>query len=456
MGISSKYCTILNNFGIYKLSIVKIEEENSEMQFSKIDFVFFCKSFQPPHFLPIQFNKMDNKAHDMAQRETETHSSFKQFLWWLSTAEKDLIKDCKIDSNRYAITGMAVLGTWLFATLAWSYFFYTVVQSLPLAAALGIFMGLLILGIDRALIKGITASNKKKAAPFLFRMALALTIGTFMAQPALLYLFDKEIHVQISLDNEQRKMQKKLELDSLYFSQTTLLQQEKSQIANTLQKKYDEVAAQRLAYIQETDGSGGSGKRGYETIARAKEQEYLKTDEAYEALKASFNPRIHAIDSSLSNIDAIKSKGLSDFNTLMNDGFLTRIEALHHLIDKNDAAKFRYYLLVIILVLIELMPVIAKSLLPDGSYEERIQQQEWLEKDMILFNTKKEKELKEIYNQAAFDQDKEFIKIFYEEARAERLEKMRQRLQKWKENNHEAFDDVWGALKKDMLSKQEN
>ncbi len=392
----------------------------------------------------------------MAQRETITHSSFKQFLWWLSTAEKDLIKDCKVDNNRYAITGMAVLGTWLFATLAWSYFFYTVVGSWIPAVALGVFMGLLILGIDRALIKGITASNKRKAAPFLFRMALALTIGTFMAQPALLYLFDKEIHVQISLDNEQRKMQKKGELDSLYFSQTTLLQQEKNQITNTLQKKYDEVAAQRLAYIQETDGSGGSGKRGYETIARAKEQEYLKADNAYESLKESFNPRINTIDSTLSMIDAIKSRELAAFNTLMNDGFLTRIEALHHLIDKNDAAKFRYYLLVIILVLIELMPVIAKSLLPDGSYEERVKHQEWLEKDMINSTLKKERDLKEMYNQIAFDQDKEFIKIFFDEARQDRLEKMRQRLQKWRENNHEGFDDVWESLKKEMLSKQEN
>lgn len=399
---------------------------------------------------------MDTKAHALAQRETETHSSFKQFLWWLATAEKDLIRDCKVDSNRYAITGMAVLGTWLFATIAWSYFFYTVVNDWLPAAGLGIFMGLIILGIDRALIKGITAANKRKAGPFLFRMILALTIGTFMAQPALLYLFDKEIHVQISLDNEQRKMSKKAELDSLYLSQLAALQTEKQQIANSLQKKYDEVAAQRASFIAETDGSGGSGKRGYETIAKTKEQEYIKTEKAYQELKESFQPRLLSVDSAINSIDAAKNKELIAFNGLMNDGFLTRIEALHHLIDNNAAAKFRYYLLVIILVLIELMPVIAKSLLPDGSYEEKVKQQEWLEKDMMTFNLKKERDLKEMYNQLAFDQDKEFIKLFFEEARQERMEKMRQRLHKWKENNHEGFDDVWASLKKDVLSKQEN
>ncbi|MBC7588735.1 MAG: hypothetical protein H7178_10310 [Chitinophagaceae bacterium] len=49
--------------------------------------------------------------------------------------------NCVIDRNRYAIIGMSVLGTWLFATLAWIYFFSTVVTNMLAAIALGIFMG---------------------------------------------------------------------------------------------------------------------------------------------------------------------------------------------------------------------------------------------------------------------------------------------------------------------------
>ncbi|HEY2727987.1 MAG TPA: DUF4407 domain-containing protein, partial [Parafilimonas sp.] len=158
---------------------------------------------------------MDQNAHALSTRDNYAPSEFTKFLWWLSTAEKELIEDCTVDRNRYAITGMAVLGTWLFATLAWSYFFSTVISNSIEAMLLGVFMGFIILSIDRALIKGITANNKRKAGPIIFRLILALTIGTFMAQPALLYLFDKEIHVQISLDDEQRKMAKQHELDSL-------------------------------------------------------------------------------------------------------------------------------------------------------------------------------------------------------------------------------------------------
>ena len=332
---------------------------------------------------------MDTDTYSLSQRDNYSPSEFTRFLWWLSTAEKELIQDCTVDRNRYAITGMAVLGTWLFATLAWSYFFSTVVNSMIIAILLGIFMGLIILGIDRALIKGITASNKRKSGPILFRLVLALTIGTFMAQPALLYLFDKEIHVQISLDNEQRKMTKQHELDSLYNPSVTQLQQEKNVLQQQLDSKYKEVAVSRDAFIAETDGTGGSGKIGLKDIARAKQNEYSKLDSSYNRLNVLTQPKLNTADSGLNAINQTKQKEMQAFNTLMNDGFLTRIEALHHLIQNNAAAQFRYYLLVIILVLIELMPVIAKSLLPDGTYDEKVRLREIMEKKNKETNIKR-------------------------------------------------------------------
>ncbi|MBV9963762.1 MAG: DUF4407 domain-containing protein [Parafilimonas sp.] len=399
---------------------------------------------------------METNATSLSQRDNYTPSSFTQFLWWLGTAEKELIKDCTVDRNRYAITGAAVLGTWMFATLAWSYFFSTVVSNSIVAILLGVFMGFIILGIDRALIKGITASNKRKAAPIIFRLALALTIGTFMAQPALLYLFNKEIHVQISLDNEQRKMAKQHELDSLYAPSVLQLQQQKAGLQQQLNSKYKEVAASRDAFIAETDGTGGSGKIGLKDIARAKQNEYLKLDSSYNNLNAEAQPELNSSDSALNAINQIKQKEMQSFNTLMNDGFLTRIEALHHLIQNNSAAQFRYYLLIIILVLIELMPVIAKSLLPDGTYDEKVRLREIMEKQVTETNIQHEGRLKEMYNRLAFEQDSEFIRDFFDEARNERKQKMRDQLQRWKESGNGTFDKLWEKLKRDVLTRQEN
>jgi hypothetical protein len=399
---------------------------------------------------------MEPGTHSLSRRDDYEPSSFTQFLWWLATAEKELIKDCTVDRNRYAITGAAVLGTWAFATLAWSYFFSTVVNNSIVAIMLGIFMGLIILGIDRALIKGITAANKRKAMPVFFRLILALTIGTFMAQPALLYLFNKEIHVQISLDNEHRKMAKQHELDSLYAPEINKLQQEKNARQQQLDAKYNEVAASRNAFIAETDGTGGSGKIGLKDIARAKQNEYSKLDDEYKNLNAASQPELNNIDSALNAINQNKQKEMQSFNTLMNDGFLTQIEALHNLIQNNAAAQFRYYLLIIILVLIELMPVIAKSLLPDGTYDEKVRLREIMEKEITGTNILQEGKLKALYNKIAFEQDSEFIREFFDEARNERKQKMRDRLQRWKEDDNGSFDKMWNSFKKDILTKQEN
>jgi len=104
----------------------------------------------------------------VSQRENYTPSQFTEFLWWLSTAEKEILTDSVVDRNRYRIIGMTVLATWAFATFTWSYFFSTIVDSALLYVGLGIFMGFIILTIDRALIKGITKFNKRKLAPLLF------------------------------------------------------------------------------------------------------------------------------------------------------------------------------------------------------------------------------------------------------------------------------------------------
>ncbi|HRI20545.1 MAG TPA: DUF4407 domain-containing protein [Panacibacter sp.] len=399
---------------------------------------------------------MQQQEQPLSQRESYQPSAFTKFLWWLATAEKEIIAGCTIDRNRYAITGMAVLGTWLFATLAWSYFFSTVVSNVFFAVMLGIFMGGIILSIDRALIKGINSQNKRKAGPLLIRGLLALTIGTFMAQPALLYLFDKEIHVQISLDNEQKKKDKQLKQDSLYALQKNELLQQKTAAQQDLAEKYKEVAIARNNFIAETDGTGGSGKIGLKDIAIAKQIEYEKLDGEYSKLEESTQQKIQSIDSRLAAIETAKQKEQQAFDSLLNDGFLTRIEALHNLIENNSAAQFRYYLLIVILVLIELMPVIAKTLLPNGAYDEKVRLREEMEKAIANNNTVKEQSLKELYNQIAFEHDSNFIKQFFEEAKEERKEKMTAKLQRWKKEEEQSFDSIWVDLKKDFLSKQEN
>ncbi|MEO6669032.1 MAG: DUF4407 domain-containing protein [Ferruginibacter sp.] len=398
---------------------------------------------------------MTGKNTLMSQRESYRKLAISEFLCWLATAEKEILMDTVVDRNRYCIIGMSVLGTWAFATFTWTYFFSTLADSILLSMFLGLFMGFIILTIDRALIKGITKFNKRKFGPLLFRGLLALTIGTFMAQPAVLYMFDKEIKLQTSLDNEKKKIIKRQELDFLYKNQKDELVSEKESIKEHLDAKYDAVEKAREIFLSETDGSGGTGKIGIKDIAIAKRNEYQKLDAEYQEVLKNDKPKIINAEAALQILENKIKKEESNFESYLNNGFLTRAESLGNILKNNSALQFRYYLIIFILMLIELMPVIAKTMLPSGTYDEKAAQREALEIDIARTNFRNEKQLKELYNQTAFENDADAITNFFSLTKEDRNEKIKAFSKKWKEGNS-SFDGLWEKIKKEILSRQEN
>lgn len=328
-----------------------------------------------------------------------------RFFWWLATADEALIKDCKTDRSRVTIIGISVLATCLFAALAWVYFFSTVTSSLLASIILGIFMGLMILCIDRALIKGMGQQQKRKWLAVLFRLILAGAIGTFIAQPALLFLFSKEIKAQVSIDNEVRKKDKLQQQQLAFAPQVNLWQQQKDKLQQQLQKSYTEVAAARKSFIEETDGTGGSKKVGMKSIALAKKQTYEQLQMAYERDLAIATPLINTALTNLQNIQLNIAKEQEQFNTLLNDGFATQIAALQNLVKQNNAVAFRYYLLLIILLLIELLPVITKLILPTKNYDEKINLMAAMEQRLFQNKIILDESLQDLYNKKQYERD---------------------------------------------------
>lgn len=392
----------------------------------------------------------------VSQREPYEHGLLTHFLWWLSTAEKEIITDCVIDRNRFSIIGYIVLTTWLFATGAWTYFFSTAIENPWIYIPLGFFMGFIVLCIDRALIKGINRKNRNRFTPFLFRGLLALTIGLFMAQPAILFLFDKDIKVQISLDNETRKAQKRKELDSLYGQRKIELVKAKKEIELTQALQQTIVNEALNNYLKEADGTGGSGKVGIEKIALAKKIAYEQLDVEKKNSMMQLKPRLDSIERALGNVESIIQKEEEAFSKLLNTGFLTRMQGLNNLLNANNALSFRYYLIVAILMLIELMPVIVKSLLPSGAYEEKVALREEMEKELAYENINHEKELKKLYNSLAKENDSQVIRDFFTQSKEDRQDKIRGLSKKFKDDQRETFDSTWEKIKRGILSKQEN
>lgn len=379
--------------------------------------------------------------------------SFDKFLWWLATAEPEIIHNLVIDRNRYRIVGYSVLATWLFANFCWIYFFYTTQNNFWYSLFPGLLMGFIILTIDRALIKGINRKNKNKFTAYLFRGLLALTIGGFMAQPAILYIFKNEISLQISLDNEKRKLQKSNDLELFYKNKIEALQQQKNVLLQEQSQKLALVNDARKNYLAETDGSGGSGKIGLKAIAQAKQKEYLLLDTAYQNLLTNQKLPLTVIDSSLQAINLATQKEQLNFEKLLNSGFLTQIEALNNLLKTNTALQGRYYLILFILILIELMPVIAKTLLPNGSYDRKSALQEEMESNLAETRHSSDLELAQWINQKAFEEDKKLVETFFTETQQNREEKLSDFSAEWKAGEPESFADLLQKFKINILSK---
>lgn len=375
---------------------------------------------------------------------------FKQFLWWLATAEKDVLANSVADRNRYAIVGMTVMGTWIFATLAWTYFFSTVTASWLVSVLLGALMGGIVLSIDRALIQGIRSEKRWQVLPLVLRGALALVIGLFMAQPALLFLFKKDIAIQTSLDQEKRISTKRALLDEANAPAHTIALTKRDQIRLQLDHSRQEVEQLRNNFIAETDGTGGSRKVGMKDIARAKEQAYQAAVARNLELEQRLLPDLRSADSSLAAIESAIQAEQTAFAQLEQDGFLTRIEALEALISTHPALAFRYYLLVALLMLIELMPVIAKMMLPQGSYDENMRLIESRETTMAQKDHDRLLAFQERERQLLHEKDLSFMETALTQVDAERTKRTESQLRTWNDQDT-PLPEFWRSMKKQLL-----
>lgn len=340
---------------------------------------------------------MAESSNQTNQKKESESDQMTEMLWWFSTAIKELIQDCTVDRNRYKIVGSAMLFTWLYATLAWGYFWSTNSDSPFLFVSLGIFMGGFVLSIDRVLISSI---NKKKnnLVAIVLRIVMALCIGAFLAQPIILFIFSSDVDREIPILLDKKLAEKKIEIEQVYQSRKDELLANKKKLEIELKEKTDLATEKQNDYLKEIDGTGGSGKYGIGGIAEAKKNSYMTVKESLEKEGKSINTELEKIAKELDEINLKVTKSVSDFEkTLDGKGFLIKKEALQSLFDKDKTHSLQnqYYLLMVILTLFELIPIISKLFLSYGAYDTKVALREEFEMKVAELEATKDFEAKE-------------------------------------------------------------
>lgn len=341
-------------------------------------------------------NSISNDKGTKPVKETET-DQMSEVLWWFSTAIKDLVQDCTVDRNRYKILGSAMLFTWLYATLAWGYFWSTNSDSPFLFVSLGLFMGGFVLSIDRVLVSSI---NKKRTniVAIVLRVVMALCIGAFLAQPIILFIFSSDIDREVPILLDKKLAEKKIEVEQVYQSRKEELLANKKLIDDDLKKKSEQAVEKQNEYLKEIDGTGGSGKFGIAGIAKAKQNGYLIAKDELGRAEKNSAEELEKIKKELDEINTKVTKSVADFEkTLDGKGFLIKKEALQSLFDKDKThgLQNQYYLLMIILTLFELIPIISKLFMTYGAYDTKVALREEYEINVATMSSKKELEEKE-------------------------------------------------------------
>lgn len=307
----------------------------------------------------------------------------RNFLWWCAGAHQDLLRQYPSEHSKYAGIGGVILATFVLAALAGGYAVYSVFGSWLWTAVFAIIWGLIIFNFDRFLVStmrkyGVTrAQQLRMAIPRLF---LALLIGITIARPLELKIFEKEIDVKV-LENRHKQM---LLNDSLLNREMQASVQhaetERSRMVARKQSLEDTLHRLQQAYVAEADGTGGSMRRGIESLTLLKQGAYNNALQQYTPELQELQSGIAYQDSILLNARAANEVKRRQYEAGLADkvGFLERNKALSDLSNEESSVWWSNFMLSLLIILIEIGPVLSKLILNVGPYDVALAREELL------------------------------------------------------------------------------
>lgn len=351
-------------------------------------------------------SKGNNGIYSYSSFDAEQGPKNNNFLWWCAGAHSDILKKYPSEHSKFTGLGALVLTTFVLAALAGGYAFYTVFNNMAAAIFFGVLWGLIIFNFDRFLVStmrkyGVSSSKQiKMAVP---RIILAILIGITIARPLELKIFEKEVNVKVQ-DNMHNKILQNDSLLLVRYQQDLQNSEAEKNILNLRKTALeDTLHRMQMAYIQEADGTGGSGRRGIESLTRLKMKSYEEKLKTLTPEIESLNAGINYHDSLIRNFrTGIAAESENYKNELQASvGFLEKNKALTDLQDEESSVFWASLLISLLIIIIETGPVFAKLIMPKGPYDIALGSEE-------LLNMAKEEEKIRMKKKVEFERREKF------------------------------------------------
>lgn len=404
---------------------------------------------------PVQGN--DLYAYDSFSGGSGKRSD-SNFLWWCAGAHQQLLKQFPSEHSKYSGLGGVILATFVLAAVSSGYAIYSIFNSIGWTFVFALIWGLIIFNFDRFLVSTMRkygVSPRKQAWMAVPRVALALLIGVTIARPLELKIFEKEIDTKV-VENIHKKIQLN---DSLLQAENKALMQTTEAERNRLigRKLTIEDTLHRLqqSYVQEADGTGGSGRRGIENLTRLKMN-------AFETARQQYSPELAQLQVDIAKQDSILAgakAGLEDKRkqyeaaAKANVGFLERNKALSDLSSEESSVFWTSLLLSLLIILIEVGPIVSKLIMPVGPYDIALAKEELTQMAAAENEMRKDKELTSEKKKAFYRKQKEVSDQLADKLSALQQKHIDEELDKWErgewnpKDHRASMDEVMRKIK---------
>jgi len=415
-------------------------------------------------------NSSDGQADSLYSYDSfsgNKKTSDSKFLWWCAGAHQKLLREYPSEHSKYAGLGGVILATFVLAALSSGYAIYSVFGNMGWTIAFAFTWGLIIFNFDRFLVSTMRKYGvgfRKQIWMAVPRIVLALLIGITIARPLELKIFEKEIDTKVA----QNMHHKILLNDSLLQRENQLQVQvasaERDRLLGRKLSMEDTLHRLQQAYVQEADGTGGSGQRGIENLTRLKM-------EAYTNMFNQSAPEIKQLEGGILQQDSIINStraGLADkrkqYETTVkiNVGFLERNKALSDLSDEEASVKWTSLLLSLLIILIETGPILSKLIMQVGPYDIALAKEELIQMAAAENDIRRDKEISYAKKNAFYEKQKEVSGQLVDKMTALQQKHIDEELDKWErgewnpKDHRASMDEVMRKIKERYNYKEED
>lgn len=347
------------------------------------------------------------------------------FLIYCAGSNFSLIRKSPSEISKHVGIGGVIFFTGLLAALSSGYAFYTIFDSKIFATLFGIIWGLMIFNLDRFIVTSMRKSGTAFRQFFMAlpRMILAGVLGIVIAKPLELKIFEKEIDKQLNVIINRNKAKLQKEIKSRYDEQGQYYSKERDSILSTekrLKTELNEASLDLEKEIVGTTTETTTGKKGYGTNAKRKEEIKKLKQIAYDNFTKENKTKLDSLDVMIKNENLQFEQELKNTDPLEDryNGFAARLQALQELGKEYKILGIASLFISLLFILIEMSPVLVKLIMPKGPYDHLLELHEYqfkwrndedtqikssisnakvdMLKDEIAYLTKKNKDRKEI------------------------------------------------------------